>query len=216
MRSTARFCNADALCAVIFVKGALSFQRGRRETSCVRVPHDLAQLQRAILSSFIGLSSPGLIFAGGECADVAIAKREEQLLCHCALLAAVASENELLDCILSFDWEQTAKVPQPSRDAEAAATLKPLVPLLAAHLCVMAQSTQLTLPHLEDAAANYLRQLKLRCPGARNAKISVLSGNYNQERSTIRKALGFELKASHVSFHLPVYNTFPQMLGPAF
>ncbi|CAE7213004.1 SLC44A1, partial [Symbiodinium necroappetens] len=134
------FCNADALCATILVKGALSFQRARR------VPHDLAQLQKAILSSALGLSHPSLVFDGEGEADVGIAERQEQLLSHCALLAAVASENELLDCLLSYDW--------------AAAT--DLVPVLAAHLAVMASSTQLPLPHLEDAATNYLRHLKLR------------------------------------------------------
>ena len=87
-----RFCNADALCATILVKGALSFQRGRRETSCVRVPHDLAQLQKAILSSALGLSHPSLVFDGDSCdlGDVGIEERQEQLLSHCALLAAAS------------------------------------------------------------------------------------------------------------------------------
>ncbi|CAE7312941.1 SLC44A1 [Symbiodinium sp. CCMP2592] len=142
------FCNADALCATILVKGALSFQRGRRETSCVRVPHDLAQLQKAILSSALGLSHPSLVFDGDSCdrGDVGIEERQEQLLSHCALLAAVASENELLDSLLSYAWAEAAD----------------LVPVLAAHLAVMASSTQLPLPHLEDAATNYMRHLKLR------------------------------------------------------
>ena len=86
----ARFCNGDALCATILVKGALSFQRGRRETSCARVPHDLAQLQKAILSSALGLSHPSLVFDGEGEADVGIAERQEQLLSHCALLAAAS------------------------------------------------------------------------------------------------------------------------------
>ena len=131
---------------MVFVKGALSFQRGQRETSCVRIPHDLPALQAAILSSALGLGNPGLVFVEAD-GDVGIAEREEQLLSHCALLAAVASENELLDCLLSFDW--------------AKADLQ-LVPALAAHLAVMARSTQLPYPHLEDAASNYLRHLKFR------------------------------------------------------
>jgi len=72
------------------VKGALSFQRGRRETSCVRVPHDLPELQKAILSSALGLSHPSLVFDGEADGDVGIAERQEQLLSHCALLAAAS------------------------------------------------------------------------------------------------------------------------------
>eukprot|EP00439_Symbiodinium_sp_Y106_P071738 s3560_g12.t5 len=171
------FCNADALCATILVKGALSFQRGRRETSCVRVPHDLAQLQKAILSSALGLSHPSLVFDGDSCdlGDVGIEERQEQLLSHCALLAAVASENELLDSLLSFGWAEAAD----------------LVPVLAAHLAVMASSTQLVLPHLEDAASNYLRHLKLRS--------SILWGILLLETSPGR---GFLRDCAQLAFHV--------------
>ncbi|CAJ1364787.1 unnamed protein product [Effrenium voratum] len=103
------FVNCDALCAVIFGKSALCFQQGCRETACVRIPHDLPKLRRAVLVALLGLHSPTIAFhADADAEDVSMARRNEELLAHCALLAAVAQENGLLDTILAFDWAELA------------------------------------------------------------------------------------------------------------
>eukprot|EP00434_Breviolum_minutum_P031718 symbB.v1.2.028051.t1/scaffold2932.1/size66953/1 len=146
------FCNSDALSAVVFGKGALSFQRAARETACVRVPHDLPELQRAILSAVLGLGAPRIAFHGTSSdGDVDIQQRLEEHLAHCALLSAVAQENGLLDCLLSYDWASAA----------GGAAVQ-LVPALAQHLADMVSSTSIKLPEYDDAVQDYLRQLHLR------------------------------------------------------
>ncbi|CAL1157312.1 unnamed protein product [Cladocopium goreaui] len=143
------FCNSDALSSVCFGKGALSFQRAARETACVRVPHDLPQLQHAILGALLGLGAPRIAFHGAAATgDVDIQQRLEEHLAHCALLTAVAQENGLLDCLLSCDW---AEYPGSQ-----------LIPALAQHLADTVASTSLKLPEYEDAMKEYLQHLRLR------------------------------------------------------
>lgn len=143
------FCNSDALSSVVFGKGALSFQRAARETACVRVPHDLPQLQHAILGALLGLGAPRIAFHGAAATgDVDIQQRLEEHLAHCALLTAVAQENGLLDCLLSCDW---AEYPGSQ-----------LIPALAQHLADTVASTSLKLPEYEDAMKEYLQHLRLR------------------------------------------------------
>lgn len=102
------FCSGDALCTLVFAKGALSFTQASSETSCVRVPRDILDLRNAVVGAVLGLTSQDIVFA--TCTDATqdenldISVRNQTLFRHHALLAAVAADNGLLHCLLGFPW----------------------------------------------------------------------------------------------------------------
>ncbi|CAE8689000.1 unnamed protein product [Polarella glacialis] len=103
------FCSEDPLSALVFAKGALCFEQGERETSCVRVPHDLPELRDAILGALLGLGSQDIVFLhdgvdAHQEANMDIAERNKILMRHHAILAAVAADNGLVDCLLAYPW----------------------------------------------------------------------------------------------------------------
>lgn len=97
------FASKDSFCAVVLVKGALSFRFAECKESLVHVPKDLADLQDAILGAALGLVVPDVIF-GETSGDVDIKSQNETVMCHCAGLASVMSECNFLECLLACPW----------------------------------------------------------------------------------------------------------------
>ncbi|CAK9086042.1 unnamed protein product [Durusdinium trenchii] len=182
------FCNWDALSALVFCKGALGFQRGARETACVRVPGDLPQLQRSVLLALLGLAAPRIAFSVGATGEVSIEERQQQLQAHRALLMAVEQENGLLDCLLSYDWCSAVT----------------LVPHLAQHLADLVSSVDsVDVPAFQDAQQDYLRHLRLRSSILWD--ILALSLSVHPTRSLLQNC-------ARVAFHVPPPLPLPRKL----
>lgn len=98
------FASKDPFCAVVLVKGALSFRHAECKESLVHAPKDLANLQDRILAAVLGLVGPDVVF-GETSGDVDIKSQNEAVLCHCAGLASVMAECNFLDCLLACPWD---------------------------------------------------------------------------------------------------------------